>query len=136
MPKVRAPSLETATARLRLSGRKRPYYVTVSRGIALGYRRCAGAGSWSVRHADWLRRIGHADDYEASDGKTVLSYWEAVGMARALARGEDGSGDAGRPGTVSEALDAHAADLISRDGDGYNASRVRKHLSATLVSKP
>src|SRR5262249_11429570 len=52
MPKPRAPKLETATARRRLDVRKKPYWTQLSPGIALGYRRNEGAGTWSVRVAD------------------------------------------------------------------------------------
>jgi hypothetical protein len=60
MPKPRAAKLETATARRRLGPRKKPYWTRLSPGIALGYRRNAGAGTWSVRVADggaeWIKR--------------------------------------------------------------------------------
>src|SRR6516165_8538918 len=51
-PKPRAAKLETPTARRRLAARKKPYWTTISPGIALGYRRNAGAGTWPVRAAD------------------------------------------------------------------------------------
>src|SRR5215510_14665594 len=61
MPKLRAAKLETATARRKLAVRKKPYWTTISPGIALGYRRNEGAGTWSVRVADggveWIKRI-------------------------------------------------------------------------------
>ena len=47
MPKPRIAKLETATARRKLPVRKKPFYITVSPGIALGYRRNIGGGSWS-----------------------------------------------------------------------------------------
>jgi len=43
MPKPRAAKLETATARRRLDVRKKPYWTTISPGIALGYRRNDGS---------------------------------------------------------------------------------------------
>src|SRR5262249_8384634 len=52
MPKPRSAKLETPTARRRLEVRKKPYWTTISPGIHLGYRRNAGAGTWSVRVAD------------------------------------------------------------------------------------
>ena len=78
MPKhQRATSLESATARLRLSPRAKPYFTLVSPNVSLGYRRKqAGPGSWSVRctesGADWVKKIGIADDHEPSDGTRVL----------------------------------------------------------------
>jgi integrase len=140
MPKPRVAKLETATARRKLPVRKKPFYVTVSPGIALGYRRNIGGGSWSARctgqGADWIKRIGLADDLEPEDGKHVLTYWQAIDMARALARRQPGADDTNRPVTVAEALDRYQRDLESRGADAQNANRVRRHLTPTLAGKP
>jgi integrase len=139
MPKPRSAGLETATARLRLTIRRRPYYKLVSRNISVGYRRCVGPGSWSVRctaGGDWVRKIALADDYEASDGRAVLNYWQAVDAARKLARRQPGDEvDDNRPVTVGEAINAYERDLKARGGDAYNAKRARIH-AGTLLSKP
>ena len=140
MPKPRAGKLETATARRRLEVRRKPYYATISPGIQLGYRRNIGGGSWSVRciaqGADWIKKIALADDLEPADGKHVLTYWQAIDMARALARRQPGADDANRPVTVGEALDRYQRDLDSRGADAQNANRVRRHLTPTLATKP
>jgi integrase len=141
MPKPRASKLETPTARRKLPARGKPYYATVSPGIYLGYRRNAGGGSWSVRAvaagADWVRKIGLADDLELSDGRSVLSYWEAITAARKLARRQPGDEiDDGRPVTVAEAVANYGRDLEARGADSYNATRARNHLSAALSNKP
>jgi integrase len=140
MPKPRAAKLETATARRKLPIRKKPFYVTISPGIALGYRRNIGGGSWSVRRTgqgvDWIKRVGLSDDLEPADGKHVLSYWQAIDVARALARGQPCADDANRPVTVSEALDCYQRDLESRGADAQNAKRVRRHLTPALETKP
>ena len=141
MPKPRAAKLETATARRRLEVRKKPVWTTISPGIGLGYRRNAGPGTWSVRStnsdgADWIKRIGLADDLEPADGRHVLTYWQAIDVARAMARRQPGADDANRPVTVSEALDRYQRDLESRGADAQNANRVRRHLPPTLATKP
>ena len=141
MTKPRAAKLETGTARRRLEVRKKPFWTTISPGIGLGYRRNAGPGTWSVRStnsdgADWIKRIGLADDLEPADGKHVLTYWQAIDVARALARRQPGADDANRPVTVSEALGRYQCDLESRGADAQNAHRVRRHLTATLATKP
>ena len=140
MPKPRASKLETATARRRLEVRRKPYYATISPGIQLGYRRNIGGGSWSVRciarGADWIKKIALADDLEPADGKHVLTYWQAIDVARALARRQPSADDASRPVTVGEALDRYQRDLDSRGADAQNASRVRRHLNASLATKP
>jgi integrase len=140
MAKPRSPTLETAAARRRLPVRKKPFWLTIAPGIAVGFRRNAGAGTWSVRStdghgSDWIKRIGLADDLEPADGTAVLTFWQAQDRARALARGQTGE-DGDRPATVLEALERYEIDLTARGGDRYNAQRVRTHLSGTLASKP
>jgi hypothetical protein len=122
VPKPRASKLETATARR----------------IRLGYRRNAGAGTWNVNStaggADWIKRLGLADDLEPADGRHVLTYWQAIDAARKTARSTDEeAGD--RPLTVAEALDLYEADLRTRGGDPRNASQVRGHVPAALATR-
>ena len=141
MPKPRAAKLETSTARRRLAVRKKPYWTTISPGIALGYRRNAGSGTWSVRSADggteWVKRIALADDLERADGRAVLTYWQAIDQARALARRQPGDAiDKSRPLTVAEALDRYAIDLKARGGSPYNAEHPRIHLPGVILNKP
>ena len=132
--KPRLPAVAWKYGRSRFGRRSSP-------GIGLGYRRNAGPGTWSVRStnsdgADWIKRIGLADDLEAADGKHVLTYWQAIDVARAMARGQPGADDANRPVTVSEALDRYQRDLESRGADAQNANRVRRHLTPSLATKP
>jgi len=140
MPKPRAARLESATARRKLDVAKKPYWKMVSPGIALGYRRNEGPGTWSVRvtgAGEWIKRIGLADDLEPADGRAVLTYWQAIDAARALARRSPGEATADtQPITLDEALDRYESDLTSRGGDPYNARRARRHLPAALKSKP
>jgi integrase len=142
MPKPRAARLETPTARSKWAVRKKPYYTTISPGIQLGYRRNAGSGSWSVRVRGprpiktWLKRIGLADDLEPADGRAVLNYWQAIDVARKLARRQPGdAADDTRPVTVAEAIDAYERDLKARGGDLYNARRAHNH-GGGLLTKP
>jgi integrase len=141
LPKPRNAKLESATARRKLAVRKKPYYVRLSPGIALGYRRNAGAGTWTVRvaegGAEWIKKIALADDLEAASPPHVLSYWQALDTARALARRQPGEAiDESRPLTVAEALDRYEADLKARGGDPYNARHARLHLTGSILSKP
>ena len=84
------------------------------------------------RGGNWTKGFAIADDHEDADGAHVLTYWQAQDRARALARGNT---DDGRPCTVTEALDAYAADLKARGGLVANALRVRHHLPPALASK-
>jgi integrase len=134
----RSSQLETRTARLKLPARRKPHYTTIGPGIAVGYRRNKGAGSWSAKVADghgghWIKAFAIADDFEDNDGAHVLTYWQAQDKARAIARGGNVSGD--RPITVSEALDNYAAELKSRNGHDGNIDRVRRDLTPALAAK-
>lgn len=142
MPKPRAAKLETATARRRLDVRKKPYWIRISPGISLGYRRNEGAGTWSVRStdghgSDWIKRLAIADDLEPAKAPHVLDYWRALDAARLLARRDSTAvADDSRPLTVDEALDRYESDLLARGGDANNAKRVRFHLPGSIRTKP
>jgi site-specific recombinase XerD len=141
--KIRSPDLETRTARLKLAARKKPYTVSVARGIRLAYRRNQGGGVWSVLKADgaggsWLQRFALADDHEDTNGSTVLTFWEASELARKLARGDNAGGEAegGRPPTLAEAVLGYERDLRAREAGLANARILRFHVPPTLMSKP
>ena len=134
----RAAHIENRTNRLKLEPRRKPYYVNVAPGIALGYRRNRGAGTWTVKASNgaggnWIKAFAVADDHEDSNADTVLNFWEAQDHARSIARGNSTGGD--RPITVSEAVDNYEVELKARGGDSRNASRVRHHLPASLGAK-
>jgi integrase len=135
-------TLESRTGRLKLPQRKKSYTAGIGPGLRLAYRRRETAGRWSVICADgkgsnWLKAFADADDFEDANGKTVLTFWQAVDQARLLARGEDDkAGDSDRPKTVAEALASYDADLMARGGDISSVARVRLHLSKKLSSKP
>lgn len=137
--RIREPKLETRTARLKLLVQGKPYFTTIAPGIALGYRRNAGAGTWVVRASDghggnWTKAFAVADDYEEANGESVLTYWQASDKARALARVGEGTGD--RPATVGEAMDYYETNLQARGGAKGNVTRVRFNLPASLASRP
>ena len=138
MPKPRKSSLESSTARRKLPVAKRPYWLRVSPGIALGYRRNEGAGTWVARStlgaAQWTKRIAWADDLEPKNGREILDYWQAIDAARKLARrrpGDDAGEDA-RPLNVGDAIDAYQRDLEMRGAAAYNAKHLRLHVNAAL----
>jgi integrase len=133
--------IDTKTARERLPVRGRPYFLApVATGITLGYRRLkAGAGKWVVRKADGKggdhpTTFATADDVLPADGTVVLDYDQALVKAREVALGH--VFDDGKPLTVVRALDDFAADLLSRESNPQNATRVRGRLPAALLDKP
>ncbi|PSO25117.1 site-specific integrase [Bradyrhizobium sp. MOS002] len=147
MPKPRKITLETPTGRAKLTPRKASYFVRVAPHIALGYRRNqSGFGTWSVRFADgsasgWLKKFGTADDLEPANNSSVFNYDQALRQARKLARGEaDGQTETAAAGfapiTLDAALTDYQRDLEARSGSIYNATGLRRHLSAQLCAKP
>jgi integrase len=135
--KIRSAAIDTRTARLALKPRRKPYgWTTLAPGCRIAYRRnkkgsnrfvVGGSGS------EWIENLpGIPDDHEEADGEHVLNFYQACDRARALVRGTDSS----RPATWAMAIDSYERDLIARDGDVENASRVRHHLTATLLAKP
>jgi integrase len=138
-PRLRSPTLETRTARLKLKVRRKPYFVPVAPGVSLGYRRNLGAGAWLVRCADgkggaWTKGFAVADDFEDASGEAVLDFWQAQVRARELVRGKHT--DAGKPVTVAEALDEYERDLAARGGLVAHARRVRRLLAPVLLERP
>ena len=116
---IRSSQLENRTARLKLPVAKKPIFVRIGPGIAVGYRRNQTAGTWVVRVADgrgrhWTKRIADADDFENADGAT-LDFWQAQDRARVIARGGKGGDDAvGKLVSVEQAVDRYEAELRAR----------------------
>ena len=75
--RLRYPSLENHTARLKLVVRRKPYPgPTLARGVLLLYRRNKGNGSCVLKASDgrgkyWTKAIGEADDFDASNADTT-----------------------------------------------------------------
>jgi integrase len=142
-PRKAPPKLDTRSARAKLAPQDKPYYVDASRGVDLGFRKPrTGAGSWYVRCLNgeggyWVKRFGGADDVEAANGLDLLSYGQAMDLARKIARGETTADDAGsdKPLTVDAAVDQFEADLKGRGGNKVNATQIRFHMTRRLGSK-
>jgi integrase len=139
--KVSFSALESRSARLRLKIRRIPYSgPSLARGISLMYRRNKTNGTWVLKASDghgayWTKGFALADDFEDSDGKTVLTFYQAQDAAKKLARGEDGSTDSA-PITVDGALKDYRRDLEARNANPYNAEHPRVHLTSVLLAKP
>src|SRR5215475_11583975 len=137
--KVSFSPLESRSARLRLKIRRRPYSgPSLARGIALMYRRNKTNGSWVLKASDghgayWTKGFALADDFEDSDGKTVLTFYEAQDAAKRLARAEDGSADSA-PITVDGSLKDYKRDLEARNANPYNAQSLRVHRYSVPIA--
>src|SRR5215467_8938903 len=106
-------NLDSRAMRAKLTPRAKPYWRSVEKGLHLGYRRLSGAaGPWIIRqYAGDQRyqetRIGVADDLSDDDGVQVLTYWQAVDLARA--KSKDQALDQVGVGsyTVAQAIEDH-----------------------------
>jgi integrase len=132
--------LDSKEARRRLTPRAKPYFRAIEHGLHLGYRRLATgtAGPWIARHYLGDRRyeeeaIGHADDLSDSDGVAILTYWQAVQVARERMRLRVHSevGIAG-PYTVSDAVAAYLEFLEHNRKTAYD---VRKRMDAHVLPR-
>ena len=141
--KVRNSALESRSARLKLEIQRKPYSgPTLARGISLMYRRNKTSGTWVIKASNghgayWTKSFGLADDFEDSDGKNVLTFYQAQDAAKRLARSEDGDAGADTaPLTVDGALKDYKNDLKARSANPYNADWPRQHLTKVLIAKP
>jgi integrase len=137
------PKIDTKTARARLPAADKPIYVDAARGCDLGYRKPkAGAGSWYCRALSgaggyWVRRFATADDFEVADGVHVLSFPQALDLARRIARGEAGDDgvDSDSPMSVFAAIEQYSRDLQARGGHQSNATWIKRHMPPKLGAK-
>ncbi|WP_247562900.1 site-specific integrase [Bradyrhizobium sp. 188] len=101
------------------------------------YRRNKTNGTWVLKASDghgayWTKGFALAEDYEESDGKSVLTFYEAQDAAKKLARGDADTA----PIAVDGALTAYKTDLEARGANPYNAEWPRVHLTKVLLAKP
>ena len=111
---VRDTNLESRTARLRLTPRRKPYWRVLEGGLHIGYRRTKeGGGSWVAHrfigeHRYLETKLGTADDLQDADGVTLQSFGQAQEAARkwwtAAQRVDHGLAPGSGPYTVADAL--------------------------------
>lgn len=140
---VRNAKLDTRSARSRLTIRREPYWVVVSKGCAVGYRKAASGGSWIARYRDdagkqHYNALGAADDaLDADGGGLSLTYADAQRTADAwfklAARGFEGEAPKTGPYTVSDALADYMAAYQHRGGKA--ADRAQWAIDALILPK-
>jgi integrase len=135
--RIRNKTLEDRTPRLTLAVRKKPHYVSIGRGLSVGYRRNKTAGTWVFRKADGkggmkTQVIGVADDFEDANGEDILDYWQAFDKVRKLAATD--AGPAKGEITVREAFDNYLPKLEGKNARSarHTKGRVEKHILPTL----
>lgn len=123
---VKDTRLETRQARLRLSVKKdrEPYWRLLRQGLHLGYRKTTNGGVWMVRLAQgdgYIKKtLAQADDFQDSNGATVISYAEAQKIALGFAD-RDFS-----PLTVKEAAE-HYLKWFKEHRKAYDVTRMNVH---------
>jgi integrase len=135
---VRNSKIDTPSARSKITARREPYWTTISKGCAVGYRRGANGGTWIGRMRDEAGRqhyeaLGATDDARDADGVTVFNYGQAQARAREFFKRKTAelAGDyipeAG-PFTIEKALDAYFAERARR-----GAKSLSKDISAARL---
>jgi hypothetical protein len=127
------------TNRRKMEVQRKPHFITIAPGFALGYRRNDGAGAWVTREAigngnSRLLKFATADDLEAADGGAIMNYAQALVHANRMKRSDNSRKQLV---TVEGAIDAYQADLIARGQSIHSATSIRFHLKDTpLYKKP
>jgi integrase len=127
------------TKRRQLKVQRKPHFMTIAPGLALGYRRNEGAGAWVTREAigngkSRFQKFAAADDLEEADGGAIMNYAQALVHANRMKRSDKSSK---QRITVEGAINAYQADLIARGQNHHNATSIRHHLKDTpLFMKP
>ena len=132
---VRNAKIDTRSARVKLAKRREPYWVVLTQGCAIGYRKGKNGGSWIARWRgpDGKQRyhaLGPADDAldQEENGSAVSSYTKAQEDAREWfveCGGKNGSEPASGPYTVSDAITDYLADYQGRGGKSVKDARTR-----------
>ena len=132
---VRNAKIDTRSARAKLTQRREPYWVVLTQGCAIGYRKGKNGGSWIARWRgpDGKQRyhaVGPADDAlnQEESGTAVLAYAEAQEQSREWfgeCGGKNGSAPVSGPYTVSDAITDYLADYQGRGGKAVKDARTR-----------
>lgn len=127
---VRNAKLDTRSARTKLPVRREPYWVVISRGCAVGYRKGAEGGSWIARFRNengkqHYNALGPADDaLDADGGGLCLTYADAQRQAdkwfKLAARGFEEEAPQSGPYTVKDALTDYMAAYTRKGGKAVN----------------
>jgi integrase len=135
--------LDTASARARLTARRKPHYRLIDAGLHVGYYRGATGGSWIARRylgagAYETQRLGLADDGREADGTAVLTFSQAQSKARAWAtKQERVASGAQEPWTVSDAIQHYLVDYTARGGKARRLTEItfEAHVPTKLAER-
>lgn len=137
---VRDTNLESRTARLRLTPRRKPYWRVLEGGLHIGYRRTKeGGGSWVARrfvgdHRYLETKLGTADDLQDADGAILQSFGQAQEAARkwwkAAQRADQGIAPDTGPYTVADALRDY---FEAQEHEGSKGVKSYRQIAASRI---
>ena len=136
--RVKSRPLDSREARKSLTARDKPYYVSIDRGVHLGYRKGKRGGRWVVRvYAEGNYTVvtfAQADDVRDADGVAVLDYWQAQAKARERAtkiqRAAAGIEAPSGPYTVRQCMTDYLGDLREK---GKTAQDAQTRVDALVL---
>jgi integrase len=132
---VRNAKLDTRSARAKLPAQKSAYWISISRGFAVGYRKGAKGGMWLAKTVEGAYRreatLGPADDALDADGERVLDYAQAQAKARDWLASLHGAAAPG-PYTINRCLDDYITDYKRRGGKALD----RLEITANAFIRP
>jgi integrase len=143
--KVADARLESRTSRQPLENRNAPYWMRVSAGLAVGYRKGKRGGSWLVKLYDketskrFQHRLAIADDILDANGIDILSFDQAQEKARKWREKKrrllDGiEEEQNATFAVRDAIELYLADYQVRSGKalGSMESNINAHILPAL----
>jgi integrase len=119
---VRDHRLESREARSRLNQRDEPYWMLLTEGFHLGYRKGRKVAKWVARHrapgegAGYTKTtLGEADDTADADSVRILDYRQAQDRAREWLRAVEGGVAVTARFSVGDALDEYLEAFTKKD---------------------
>lgn len=137
--------IHTRTGRTNLPERtdNEPYWRSIAKGLAVGYRKGKTGGTWIARYfnsADGQRAkhaLGLADDTDTADGERVLTFDQAAQKAHEWAADESAriAGTSRKPYTVGDACDAWLKTQTGTTGTTHVEQHIRPVLGHIRLDK-
>ena len=139
---VRNGKTDTRSSRTKLTMQREPYWVVISKGCAVGYRKGKKGGTWIARWRapdgkQLYYAIGPADDAMDADGAAILSFQHAQEKARAWfaerERVAAGGGIHTGPYTVADAMADYLAWMESEGKKSLRDAEIQ--INAMILPK-
>lgn len=139
--RVRDAVLDSPTARAKLKQQTKPYFRSIDRGLHLGYRKGKTGGTWVARRYLGDERyaveaLGRADDRQAANGTTILTFQQAQDRARGRIKEVEEAERIAALGpiiTVRNAITAYIEACEVREAKTRSGLALRRHTRSRLT---